>query len=82
MRKDRRKRCREIEEKKYLNNGIDFPSVFAMVDIRNHSSEHIGKISKAFVSRIDAVDITQHLKSRGKEEGAKSSYGADRMRVK
>ena len=39
----------------YPNNHFDFPSVFAMFDIRNHSSEHNGKPSKAFISRIDAV---------------------------
>ena len=50
----------------HLNNDIDLPSIFAMFEIWNHSSEQPGKLSETFVSRIDAVDETCHLKTRGK----------------
>ena len=50
----------------YLNNNFDFPSIFAMLDIRNHSSEHNSKVSQTLVPRIDAVDKTQNLKTTGK----------------
>ena len=66
----------------YLNNHFDFPSVFALVDIRNNSSEHNGKVSKAFVPRINTVYKAWHLKTRGKWKDAKASYDADCTRVK
>ena len=65
----------------YLNNGLDFPSFVAMSEVWNPSPEHTGKVSKTFVPRINAVNITWHLETRRNEKSAKSGYGADCMRV-